>query len=331
MRSVRTVLSEGFFRRFSEFFAAHLAPLGIDPRVLQRADIEIPGEQYLALWEAAGQQHPAIGIELGSQTEADDFGAMGHAIHCATSVEQALQTLQRFIVVFAQESVIELALDTRPAHVGYRVIAPTVPYRRQDTEFAISSILRQLNLVSGQSIKPLRVDFEHGKPADITPHKRVFQCPLYFNQDANRLYLSQDTLRLPGTHANERLYRALEPYLEREREARSLDDQLLAQITRMVAAALSSGNLSLPQISQQLGLNRRTLQRRLKEQQIEFSSLIEEVRRELALSYMQSSDYSVTEISLLVGYSESSSFTRAFRRWTGQSPQQYRASAQPRR
>jgi AraC-like DNA-binding protein len=65
---------------------------------------------------------------------------------------------------------------------------------------------------------------------------------------------------------------------------------------------------------------------RLKEHGIEFSTLIEDVRRELALSYMKESNYSMTEISLLVGYSESASFTRAFRRWTGQSPQQYRAA-----
>ncbi|HCR1321009.1 TPA: helix-turn-helix transcriptional regulator [Pseudomonas aeruginosa] len=84
--------------------------------------------------------------------------------------------------------------------------------------------------------------------------------------------------------------------------------------------------LYIDEICDQLNLSRRTLQRRLKEHGIEFSTLIEDVRRELALSYMKESNYSMTEISLLVGYSESASFTRAFRRWTGQSPQQYRAA-----
>ncbi len=89
---------------------------------------------------------------------------------------------------------------------------------------------------------------------------------------------------------------------------------------------MSSGAPSIDEICDQLNLSRRTLQRRLKEHGIEFSTLIEDVRRELALSYMKESNYSMTEISLLVGYSESASFTRAFRRWTGQSPQQYRAA-----
>ncbi len=326
MNSVRTVLSENFFRRFSGYFSPHLAPLGIDPRVLERADIEIPGEQYIALWEAAGQVNPSIGLELGSQTEADDFGALGHAIHCAPTVEKALRTLHQFIIVFAQESIINFESDSRLAYIEYQVIAPTVVYKRQDSEFTIASVLRQLSLITNNAIRPTRVDFEHDKPADISTHKQVFQCPIYFNQPANRLYLSADALRTPVSHGNERLYKALEPYLERERQNRSISDELIPQITRMIATRMRSGAPSIDDVCEQLNLSRRTLQRRLKDHGIEFSSLVEDVRRELALAYMKGSDYSMTEISLLVGYSESASFTRAFRRWTGQSPQQYRAA-----
>lgn len=330
MKSVRTVMSENFFRRFGDIFAPHLSTVGADIRVLERADIEIPGEQYIALWEAAGTVNPTIGLDLGIQTQANDFGALGHALHCAPSVEKALRTLHQFIIVFAQESVINFECDSRAAYVEYQIVAPTILYRRQDSEFTIASIFRQLNLLTGSTIKPLRVDFEHEKPANTSVHKQIFQCPIHFNQPSNRLYLSLDTLRLPVAHANERLHEALEPYLERQRQERVVCDDILPQITRMIAAGMSSGSLSLIDISDQMGLSRRTLQRRLKDQGIEFSSLIEDVRRELALAYMQGSEYSVTEISLLVGYAESSSFTRAFRRWTGQSPQQYR-SAHPTR
>lgn len=330
MKSIRTVMSENFFRRFSKIFAPHLSAVGTDAQVLERADFEIPGQQYIALWEAAGDVNPTIGIELGMQTEANDFGALGHALHCAPSVEKALRTLHQFIIVFAQESVINFECDSRTAYVEYQIMAPTIVYRRQDSEFTIASIFHQLNLLTGSTIKPIRVDFEHDKPANTSMHKHVFQCPIYFSQPTNRIYLSLDTLRLPVAHANERLHEALEPYLERQRQQRVTSDDILPQITRMIAAGMSSGTLSLVDISEQLGLSRRTLQRRLKDQGIEFSSLIEDVRRELALAYMKGSNYSVTEISLLVGYSESSSFTRAFRRWTQQSPQQYRYAHQAR-
>lgn len=327
--SVRTVLSEDFFRRFSPLFAPHLEALGIDDLLLQQADVEIPGEQYIALWEAASKDNPNIGLELGGRTEANDFGALGHALHCATSVEMALRTLQRFIVVFSQESTINVQCNSRSASVEYLVNAPAILYRRQDSEFAIASILRQFELITGSAIKPLRVDFEHDKPADVSVHKRVFQCPVHFRQPSNRIHFAADAMRLPVAHGNERLYQALVPYLEQERQNRSIGDEILLQVSHLIATGMSSGALSLDDVSQQLGLNRRTLQRRLKDQDIEFSSLTEDVRRGMAMAYMRGSDYSVTEISLLVGYAESSSFTRAFRRWTGLSPQQYRASCLP--
>ncbi|WP_440466476.1 AraC family transcriptional regulator [Pseudomonas sp. YH-1] len=330
MRSARTVLSENFFRRFRSCFEPYLGPLGIDPQVLERADVEIPGEQYVALWEAAAQSSPSVGIELGIQTEADDFGALGHALYCAPSVEKALKTLQQFIVVFAQESMFDYELDGRELIVEYQVTIPTVVQRRQDAEFAITSVLRMLNLITSSNLRPTRMDFEHERPADTSVHKQVFQCPLYFNQPSNRIHFPLETLQLPVVRGNERLYRALEPYLERERQQRAVSDELLSQVTRMIAAEMSSGAPSLDEISEQLNLSRRTLQRRLKEHGIEYSSLVEDVRRELALAYIKDSDYSMTEISLLVGYAESGSFTRAFRRWTGHSPQQYRSTALPR-
>ncbi|WP_085588265.1 AraC family transcriptional regulator [Pseudomonas sp. B14(2017)] len=324
MKSARTVISENFFRRFKDIFAPHLDALGIDLALLERADIEIPGEQYVALWEAAGSCNPAIGLTLGSQTEADDFGALGHALHCAPSVEKALMTLHTYLVVFAQESSIDYCCEGRQLRVTYQVTDATVLNRRQDAEFAIAAILRQLQLITASAVRPLRVDFEHPRPADVSMHKQLFMCPVFFNQPTNRITLPAQVLGLPATRGNDRLFKALEPYLQQEREQRNISDELLPRITRMIALGMASGLPSLDQVSQYLGLSRRTLQRRLKDLDIEFSVLIEEVRRDLAMGYLNHSDYSMTQISLLLGYAESGSFTRAFRRWTGHSPQQYR-------
>lgn len=327
MRTVRTVISEDFFRRFKPIFAPHVEALGIDLALVERADIEIPGEQYIALWEAAGATNPSIGLTLGSQTEADDFGALGHAFHCAPSVEKALMTLHTYLVVFAQESSIDYCIDGRQLRISYQVTDSTVLNRRQDAEFAIAAILRQLQLVTATSVKPVRVDFEHTRPIDVSMHKQLFMCPVFFNQPTNRISLPVEVLNLPATQGNERLFKALEPYLQQEREQRNVSDELLTQVTRMIGLSIASGLPSLDQVSQCMGLSRRTLQRRLKEHDIDFSVLIEEVRRDLALGYLNHSDYSMTQISLLLGYAESGSFTRAFRRWTGHSPQQFRQAS----
>jgi AraC-like DNA-binding protein len=324
MRSKHTIFSENFFQRFSDTFSPYMESVGIDSQVLERADIEIPLERYIALWEAAGRSNQNLGLEIGSQIEVDDIGALGHALRCAPCVTKALETMHQFIVVLSQSSRIDIEIDARQVRVDYQVNDPLIIHRRQDAEFVIATILRQLNLITDNRVRPVRVDFEHDKPADTSAHKALFGCVIYFNQSINRLYFSSEVLNLPVIQANERLYQALEPYLQRQREERTKPDQLLARITNIIAADLSSGVPSLEVICEQLGLTRRTLQRRLQQEGLKFSTLTEDVRRELAVAYVADSNYSITEISMLVGYTESGSFSRAFHRWTGQTPRQYR-------
>jgi AraC-like DNA-binding protein len=325
MKPAQTIFSETFFQRFCDVFSPYLESVGIDPLVLEKADIEIPEERYIALWEAVGQSSPNIGLEIGSQTVTDDIGALGHALHCAPSVGKALEIMHRFVVVFAQKSRIDFEITSKHVTVDYQIDDPTIIYRRQDAEFAVANILRHLNLITDNCMGPSRVDFEHEKPADTSVHKRLFGCSVYFNQPTNRIYFPAEILEVPVRGGNERLYQALLPYLERQRDARTEPTELLPRITHIIAANLTDGTPSLEAVSGQLGLASRTLQRRLNALGIEFSFLLENVRRDLAMSYMKSSKYSATEVAMLIGYADSASFSRAFRRWAGQTPQQYRA------
>lgn len=254
IKTKSTILSENFFRRFADVFSPFIASAGIDPRVVELADIEIPEDRYVALWEAVGREKPNIGLEIGSQTEPEDLGAMGHALHCAPSVPMALETLQRFIVVLSQSSLIGFEAGGAQLTIDYQAADPTIVYRRQDAEFAIAVILRQLQLITDERLLPIRVDFEHDKPTELSVHKTLFQCPIFFNQPINRLYFSPDLLDFPVKQGNERLYQALKPYLERQREARTESDELLPRITRIIAADLSSGVPPLAAVSDQLGM-----------------------------------------------------------------------------
>lgn len=325
-KAVKTIFSERFFRRFAHVFSSHAEAVAIDPSVFNQANVEIPDDRYLELWEAAGKVNPNVGLEVGSQTHAEDLGSTGHALNCATSVSKMLETLHRFIVVYSQSSWIDYSITDSQVMVEYQARYPVASHQRQDAEFAISLILHLLQVKTNQQLRPLRVDFKHDKPDDLTVHKSLFQCPVNFNQSANRIYFAPELLQLAVEQGDERLYEALEPYLERQRQARSDVDELLPRLTQIIAAEFSSGNSPLMiAVSEQLGVSSRTLQRRLKKYGVEFGNLVEEVRQELAVAYVKSSEYSITEVSVLVGYADTSSFSRAFRRWTGFSPQEYRS------
>ncbi|WP_375741687.1 helix-turn-helix transcriptional regulator [Pseudomonas boanensis] len=128
----------------------------------------------------------------------------------------------------------------------------------------------------------------------------------------------------PLATADLRLYQALLPGLEEERRRRLADTDLTTRIGMVIEANLASGRVGLEQVATELCMSKRTLQRRLQELDLEFAELVEEIRQALAIELVRQSPRSLTEIAQQLGYNEASSFTRAFRRWTGLSPREFR-------
>lgn len=324
--SCHTVLAESFFRRNAELFRPHLAAVGLREQILSAPESEIPVTKYVALWEVLGSEvSPTIGLEVAMRTESSEFGAYGHAIRCAPSMQLVLRSLSRFMVVLTQATQLDFEDNGKRISLAYRVTDASIVQRRQDAEFTICTILNLLREVTrNPQLSPVRVDFEHRAPSDLASHREVFGCPIRFEQPDNRLYFSRELLDMPIRTADQRLFQALEPFLEQQRQSRAASTDVLSQVAHHIASSLSSGCASLEQVASDLKIGVRTLQRRLAEQNVEFSQLVEDVRRSLAESYVMQSDYSLTEIALLLGYSEASSFCRAFRRWTQLTPQQFR-------
>lgn len=329
--SIHTVFAESFFRSNAELFAPFLAEAGLDERILHACDVEIPAAKYLEFWELLGRKLDAsIGLRIGIQTASTTLGAYGHAIRSAPSMFLALRSLSHFAVVFAQGLQVDVHIDAQQVVLSYQITDPglVVLPRRQDTEFSIGLFLSLLREVTGNpQLRPERVDFEHAAPADLAFHLELLACPLHFQQPDNRLYFPLTLLDMPIRTADPRLFQALEPFLEQQRLGRAAASDFLNQLSYHIASSLGSGGASLEMVAKSMGLSQRTLQRRLGEHQLEFRLLVEEVRRSLAEAYVARAEYSLTEVALLLGYAETSSFSRAFRRWTELSPQQYRQRA----
>lgn len=324
-----TILAEDFFRRNAELFAPYLIEVGLDEHLLHAPDTEIPLARYIALWEVLGRKvDSAIGLRVGSRTDSSALGAFGHALRSAPSMPLMLRCLSHFIVVFSHATRVGVEEDQQGVMLSYQITESSIVQRRQDAEFSLALALTLIREVTGNpQLVPLRIDFEHAEPADLSVHRELFQCPLYFNQPDNRGYFPHVLLAMPVCTGDPRLFSALQPFLELQRQRRAVAVDLLGRLGHYIASSLSSGGTSLELVARSLGMSPRTLQRRLAEQQVEFSQLVEDVRRALATEYVAQADYSVTEVALLLGYAEASSFSRAFRRWTGQSPQAYRQQA----
>lgn len=320
-----TILSERFFKRFSNDFLPYFSQVGLGDNILLDETVEISEVKYIALWElAANATNPDLGLEIGQRVIPSDIGVLGHALESATTIYRLLDILAEYFVIYAQNSAFNYKINTNDFNISYQVTDPSVVYKRQDSEFAISASLGILQYLLKTEIKPIKVCFEHNKPKNISSHKKIFNCPIVFSHDENCIVLDKNLLQLPLPRSDIRLYNALQPYLESQRDLRKTED-FLTQIKVIISAELKLGVPTLQVVSQKMHLTVRSLQRKLKTMDIDYTTLLDSIRKERALHFITSeSNYAIAHIAELVGYSETSSFNRAFKRWVGETPMNFR-------
>ncbi|WP_321350421.1 AraC family transcriptional regulator [Halopseudomonas oceani] len=326
---LHTIYAENFFRRNAAVFAPHLQKVGLSEAILNSPELEIPLHQYVALWEQLGlHESPNIGLELGIQARCSDYGLYGHTARSASTMIQALRILSHFISVLMQGTRGDLDINDEFLSLSYQIADPLIINRRQDAEFTAASALSLIRELTQQpELCPTRAHFEHPAPADLGAYQRILGCPIHFNQPDNRLYFPPTLLDTPIKTADSRLFQLLSPLLEEQRAAREADTDLLSQLRFQIASHLSTHDFSIERIAESMNIGVRTLQRRLAEYELDYSHLVEDVRRPLAENYVARSEQSFTDIALSLGYSEASAFSRAFRRWTALSPREFRQRA----
>jgi len=323
-----TVFCESLFLRHAALFAPHLAAVGLSEEFLNSPDAEVPLSQYMALWELVAREvSPGVGLQVGSDAQSSDWGAYGYAVRSSPSMQLVLRCFSHYYAVLAQGMRMEVSVNDRSVTLIYQVIDPLITERSQDAEYAISAALSVLReITKNSSLKPIHVEFEHHRLSDISVYQGIFDCPVVFNRPDNRIEFEHGLLDMPILTADTRLYQALEPFLQRQQSARA-ESELLSRMGAHIASGLGSGGVNIEFVASSMNLGVRTLQRRLSEQGLDFTQVVEDVRRSLAEEYVARSDYSLTNIALLLGYSEASSFSRAFRRWTQLTPLKYRQRA----
>lgn len=320
-----TIFSERLFAKHADEFRPFLADVGLPAAILERPDIEIPIEKYTELLEVvARKSNPSIGLVMAQSIEPDDLGVYSHAMAAAANVAQMLRVMSQYIYVFAQANRIRVETGRNRTVISYEYTMPQVVAYRQDVEFATTAIFILLKKLTGRQIRPRFVDFEHSKPEYANLHSQIFNCEIRFGRRGNRIHLDKNVLDLPILSADQSLFNALELSLANQLKIRSDEDDLITKVNHMISVGLGDGGADIRVIAGKLGVSHRTLQRRLADEGLVFSEMVEKMRRAIALEYVEFSDYSLTDIALMVGYGEQSSLSRAVRRWSGKSPQQIR-------
>jgi AraC-like DNA-binding protein len=173
---------------------------------------------------------------------------------------------------------------------------------------------------------PGRVEFPYPKPTDLEAYNRIFRCSLAFERPVAKLTIPRVLWESPLPTADPALLRVLEEQASTLLALHPPPQDTEARIRVLLGSMLRDGESSLQSVAEQLGYSPRNLQRRLKTIDRSFSKVLDELRAQTAKYYLRDPEIPIGDIAGKVGYVEASSFTRAFKRWTGSTPREYRNS-----
>lgn len=311
--------------------AALLRSVGLDPDVPADPKRMVPAADYYALLERLADLDPepaTLPLRAGAAMRCDDYGAFGLAWKSATNLRGSYARAERYARVLTSVSTYAVEEVADGAFLHLHREGPRHPGMRFSNEATLASICSISAQVSTLPFQPLEIHFKHGAPAFTHHHETHFGCPVRFDSDRDALLVSTATLQAPNRLGDRSISRFFRTYLESEVARFEGDESLDRQVLDRVSSALSEGVPKISDVARDLCLSARTLQRRLADDGWSYQSLVDEARRRLSSRLLRETDYSLGDVAFMAGFADQSAFSRAFKRWEGQTPRSYRIRVQ---
>ena len=304
--------------------------IGVDPDAPIDPKVMLRDGDYYDLCERVtreAEEGVSLPLRVGASMRCDDYGAFGLAWKSAIDLRRSYQRAERYGRVLTSVSSYEVQEDAGRFFMallrkGERRLGLRIS--NEQTVVAITQISRE---VSQKPFSPLAVHFKHPAPGDLSAHERYFGCAVHYSSDRDALEVSEEQLATPNRLGDPGLSDFFDTHLKQDLAQLSDDESLEQRVRIQISQALSDGTPGVAEVAERLGMSGRTLQRRLADQDCAFHGLVDETRRELAERLLRRTDYALAEVAFLTGFSEQSTFTRAFKRWSGRTPAHYRKEA----
>lgn len=301
------------------------AEAGLDITALNDPNARYPVEATIRLWKlaVAATGEEAFGLTVARQVGPTTFHALGYSLTASETLLAAFERLTRYfrIVTDAAEPVLKLEGDRY--RLSFHVPAGACTPTTESFDAFAFLLVRLCRGLYRREYSPLVVSLQRPMPHGLSVFERAFRAPLQFGADENVLWFDRETFEKKLEGSNPELARQNDEVVLRY--LTHFDRQNLR--TRVHAALIERlplGEPSADKIAELLHMSARNLQRKLAEEGSSYKELLNDTRRDLALSYMRDPNYSLTEITYLLGFTDSRSFNRAFKRWTGKAPSVYR-------
>jgi AraC-like DNA-binding protein len=301
------------------------AKAAINPTLRHDPNARISADQLDRLiWIAKQESHDdAFAFHLVERVHPSYYGVMGYAWLASETLRKAFELLCRYQKLLSDDGIVHLE-DTGThlkIELEWQSHIERDPALRERVR--LSNVVRLCRMNCGESFKPDKVFFMQEEPAKPAAYYTYFRCELEFGAEASAILIDAETADHPLPGYDPRLLMLFEKQII-DYLAKLNKDDIVGQTKSIIFDQLPFGQVAIDQIAERLFLSERTLRRRLKEASTSFKDLLAETRRELGERYIQDSSLSLTEIAYMLGFSDSSSLSRAYKNWTGKSPSEHR-------
>ncbi|ODU60054.1 MAG: hypothetical protein ABT02_07945 [Comamonadaceae bacterium SCN 68-20] len=268
---------------------------------------------------------PHLGLSLGMHLEHALLGPISLLMLHAPTVKASCEYLDRFLHLRAAGVRVHLSVAQDVASFSFELETPYGPDSDHIHDLSMASFVSFMKLACGSAWRPDTARLARSKPADEAPYRDLFGPMVRYEQSCSTLTFPASWLSQPVVSANPEIEQAMRECMLRL-DAQHRGD-VAGQIRRVLPSLLPSGNCTIERVSDLFAMHRRTLHRKLAQQGTTFEKLLDEARSDIAQRTLRLTDQSVKEVASLLGYRDVSAFSRAFCRWTGQRPAEWRVDS----
>ena len=296
-----------------------VAQTGLDEHLLAEPGTRVPLDAVITLWERArrsmGDEHLALHV-----AESLPFGAYKTydlLLATAPTIGEALGKAAKYNS-FVNDAFRPFMVRSRgQICIEYLNCVDPQCNPPEYFEFIFACFLLRFRLTTGVPWHPVEIQFRHSPPRDVSEHHRIFQAPVRFRQPATRVILDPCALRIPQLFADATTNELLEHHIQSSLQHSSASDDFTVALQGTLRRLLSSEQVTLAAAARDLGVSRRSLQRKLAARGLSYREIFRSLRYELALTLLGRGDSNTKQVAYLLGFSEPSAFRRAFKTWTG--------------
>ncbi len=328
LASATALLSTSLRAEYGIDPAAIFSEAGLPVAPSQSPQARYPLAKMRVLWalarEASGDE--AIGLKTGLYARPQHFYALGYSWMASSTLLGALQRLTRYVHVVSTARTDVTLAETKDSYVLSSAFPdPAMQPPQEGTDCGLTAVLSLCDIVAEKKIRPIRAELLRPVPAHPEAYREAICPQIRFGAEIGTLHFDKAELLAPLPHGTPDIAKATDRIAEQYIEA--LDpNKVASRVRRLLIDLLPSGKASQETVSQRLNCSTSTLQRQLQSEGLSYRDVLESTQRSMAETYLRDKKHSHAQIAYLLGFSDQSNFSRAFKRWTNSTPRQFQAA-----